>query len=129
MKTIIKSLHFNHNGLIPAIIQDEKTGKVLTLCYMNKEALEKTLEEGKVYVFRRSKGALMLKGRTSGHTQIVKSVFVDCSDNSLLIKVKQNTAACHAGYFTCYYRQVQEKGALKVVENIIFDPDKIYKKG
>ena len=98
MKDFIEKLKFNDLGLIPAIIQDEASKKVLTLCYMNREALQKTLDEGKVYVYRRSKKALMMKGKTSGHIQIVKSVFVDCEENSILIKVDQKVAGCHAGY-------------------------------
>lgn len=127
MKKIIEILNFNEKGLIPAVIQDEETKKVLTLCYMNKEALEKTIEEGKVYVFRRSKNTLMLKGKRSGHIQLVKSVFIDCEGNSLLIKVEQRLAACHAGYFTCYYRQVSQDGSIKVIEEKIFNPKEVYK--
>ena len=70
-------LNFDEKGLIPAIIQDYKTGKVLTLCYMNKDALDRTLREGRIYVFRRSKNKLMLKGETSGNIQTVKEIFVD----------------------------------------------------
>lgn len=123
----MKNLRFDEKGLIPAVIQDEKTNKVLTLCYMNKEALKKTLEEGKVYVFRRSKKALMLKGGTSGHIQVVKSLFVDCEENSLLFRVEQKRAACHAGYFTCYYRRLSKDGFLKIVEKKIFNPEDVYK--
>lgn len=127
MKEMIDNLKFK-DGLIPAVIQDADDKKVLTLCYMNRDALEKTLKEGKVYVFRRSKNALMLKGETSGHIQIVKSVCVDCEGNSLLIKVQQNTAACHAGYFTCYFREFSKDGSFKVIEKKVFDPDNVYKK-
>ena len=128
MKEIIERLNFNEKGLIPAVIQDIKDNKVLTLCYMNKEALFKTIEEGKVYLFRRSKNALMAKGGTSGHIQLVKAIYIDCADNSILIKVEQKTAACHAGYFTCYYREISKDGELKVIEEKVFDPDKVYKK-
>jgi len=127
MSDFLKMLNFNEKGLIPAIIQDCKTGKVLTLCYMNKEALEKTLKEGKVWLFRRSKGKLMIKGGSSGHIQVVKELYVDCAGNSLLFKVEQNVAACHAGYFTCYYQKVGNEGALEVTEKMVFDPKKVYK--
>ena len=99
MNTINK-LKFNEKGLIPAIIQDCKTNKVLTLCYMNEEALRKTLDEGKVHVFRRSKGKLMMKGETSGCIQTVREVFADCENNSLLFRVDQKDVACHTGNFT-----------------------------
>ncbi|MBL7156706.1 MAG: phosphoribosyl-AMP cyclohydrolase [Candidatus Omnitrophica bacterium] len=125
---MINKLIFNEKGLIPAVVQDCKTNKVLTLCYMDKEALEKTIKEGKVYVFRRSKNRVMLKGETSGNVQIVKEVLVDCTDNSLLFKVEQKTAACHKGYFTCYYREIDKSGNEKIVEKRIFDPKDVYRK-
>ena len=123
---MFECIKFDDKGLIPAIIQDKKSGKVLTLCYMNRQALERTLDEGKVYVFRRSKNALMLKGETSGHIQIVKCVRIDCEGNSLLIEIEQKVAACHAGYFTCYFRQVSKDGLLKVTEKKVFEPDDVY---
>lgn len=128
MKNLIEKLNFDKNELIPAIIQDEKSKEVLTLCYMNREALSKTLEEGKVYVFRRSKGALMMKGRSSGHIQMVKSVFVDCEQNSLLFKVEQKVAACHAGFYSCFYQKVGPEGKLEITDRKVFDPSKTYKK-
>lgn len=124
--SFVDNLNFDANGLIPAIIQDAKTGEVLTLCYMNKEALVKTLKEKKIYVFRRSKGRIMLKGETSGCTQKVRSVQVDCADNSLLFKVEQKKAACHEGYFSCYFRKVNTKGGLTAMGKRIFDPKKVY---
>jgi phosphoribosyl-AMP cyclohydrolase len=127
MSTISDKLTFNDQGLIPAIIQDFESGTVLTLCYMNKEAVQKTIEEGKVYVFRRSKKRLMVKGETSGNIQIVKEVFVDCENNSLLFKVEQKVAACHAGYFTCYFRKIDKDGSEKIVEKRVFDPGDVYK--
>ncbi len=126
MKAFMKQLKFNEKGLIPAIIQDYKTEKVLTLCYMTREALQKTLEEGKVHIFRRSRKKLMIKGETSGHIQIVKEVFVDCEANSLLFRVEQKVAACHAGYFTCYYRRINKNGALDISEEKIFNPKEVY---
>ena len=126
MKKIFEVLKFDEKGLIPAIIQDEKSGAVLTLCYMNQDALQKTLEEGKVYLFRRSKGRLMMKGETSGCIQKVKSVCVDCEGNSILFMVKQMKAACHAGYFTCYFRKVAKDGLLEIAERKVFDPKKVY---
>jgi len=126
MEKLLNLLKFDDKGLIPAIIQDEKSGEVLTLCYMNKDALEKTLEEAKVYVFRRSKGRLMLKGETSGCIQKVKSLAIDCEGNSLLFKVEQVRAACHEGYFTCYFRQVDKKGNIKIKGRRIFNPKEVY---
>lgn len=121
----LDTLHFNDKGLIPAIIQDV-SGKVLTLCYMNRDAVMKTIETGKVHVFRRSQNRLMLKGETSGHIQIVKEVAVDCENNSLLLIVEQKVAGCHAGYFSCYYQKVNAKGEIEITEKFVFDPKKAY---
>ena len=94
---LLDKLHFNEKGLIPSVIVDALDGKVLTLCYMNKDAVEKTIETGKVHVFRRSQNRLMIKGETSGHIQLVKRVFFDCEGNSLVFAVEQQVAAFHAG--------------------------------
>jgi len=120
-------LRFDDKGLIPAIIFDSKTREPLTLCYLDREALRKTLATGQVHVFRRSKGRVMLKGETSGHTQHVVGVFADCEGNSLAIQVEQKVAACHAGYYTCYYRRYNPAtGQLEAVGERVFDPGKVY---
>ena len=124
---MIDKLNFDEKGLIPAIIQDSKTNKVLTLCYMNKEALLKTLEEGKIYVFRRSKNRIMLKGEASGNTQVVKEALIDCAENSILFRVEQKVAACHEGYFTCYFRKIDKDGKVTITEKRIFNPEDVYK--
>ena len=123
----IDKLNFSNEGLIPAVIQDAGSGQVLTLCYMNREALKKTLKEKKVHVFRRSKGRVMIKGEISGCIQIVKEVLIDCADNSVLFKVEQVRAACHEGYFSCYFRKIDEKGEESVEGERIFDPGEVYK--
>lgn len=125
--SFIDELNFDDKGLIPAVIQDAGSSRVLTLCYMDRAALEKTLEEKKIYVFRRSKGRVMLKGETSDCVQVVKELFVDCAENSLLFKVEQSRAACHEGYFSCYFRKINEKGRAVVEEERIFDPKDVYK--
>ena len=126
MTEIFKNIKFDDKALIPAVIQDERSKVVLTLCYMNRDALEKTIKEGKVYVYRRSMARLMMKGETSGCIQKVKSIYIDCEENSLLIKVRQVKAACHEGYFSCYFRKMDRSGRIKIVEKRIFDPKKIY---
>ena len=126
-KKLLNYIKFDEKGLTPAIIQDEISGEVLTLCYMNKDALTKTLEEGRIYVYRRSKGKLMMKGETSGCIQKVKKLHVDCEGNSLLFEVEQVKAACHEGYFSCYYRELDEDGNLKIMSSRIFDPKDVYK--
>jgi phosphoribosyl-AMP cyclohydrolase len=125
---LLANLKFDEKGLIPAVIVDVTDNRVLTLCFMNQGALEKTIETGKVYVFRRSKNRLMLKGETSGHIQSVEEVFFDCEGKSLVIKVKQKVAACHAGYRSCYYRKYNDKtDNIEIIEEKVFDPDKTYK--
>ena len=124
---LLDELTFNDQGLVPVIIANAEDNRPLVLCYMNREALAKTIETGKVHVFRRSKGRIMLKGETSGHIQLVKEVLVDCEGNSLVIKVEQEVAACHAGYFSCYYRQYDAKSDdFRIVEKQVFDPKKVY---
>ena len=124
---LLTNVKFDDKGLIPAVIVDVTDNRVLTLCFMNQDALEKTIETGKVHVFRRSKNRLMLKGETSGHTQLVEKVFFDCEGKSLVIKVKQNVAACHAGYMSCYYRKYNDKtDNIEIIEEKVFDPEKTY---
>lgn len=127
MTKISELIKFDEKGLVPAIIQDDKSKEVLTLCYMNRDALEKTIKEGKVYVFRRSKGRLMLKGETSGCIQKVKSLYMDCEGNSVLFRVDQVKAACHDGYFTCYFRKIGKDGSVKIECKRVFDPKDVYK--
>jgi phosphoribosyl-AMP cyclohydrolase len=125
MSELDDTLNFQ-DGLIPAVIV-ATDGQVLTLCYMDREALHRTLETGLVHVFRRSRGRLMLKGQTSGHVQHVREVRVDCEGNSLLMVVEQEVAACHAGYRTCYYRRYSPgAGKLETCEEKVFDPDEVY---
>ena len=128
MDKLLKLIKFDEKGLIPAIIQDEISGEVLTLCYMNKEALRKTIDEGKVHVFRRSKGKLMMKGETSGCIQNVRKMYIDCEGNSLLFEVEQVKAGCHEGYFSCYFREFDKDGDITINAERIFDPKKVYKK-
>jgi len=124
---LLDELVFNDQGLIPAIIANVEDNRPLTLCYMTREALEKTLETGKVHVFRRSKGRLMIKGETSGHIQEVKRVFPDCEGKSLLILIKQHVAGCHKGYMSCYFREYDVKrDSFSESEPRVFDPEKVY---
>ncbi|MEW6358602.1 MAG: phosphoribosyl-AMP cyclohydrolase [Planctomycetota bacterium] len=124
---LLKHLQFNADGHIPAIIVEDSLKEVLTLCYMTEEALRKTVKTGRVYVFRRSMGKLMMKGETSGHIQIVKGIYPDCEGKSLVIKVDQKVAGCHKGYMSCYHRRYDPKtDELKTVAEKVFDPDKTY---
>jgi phosphoribosyl-AMP cyclohydrolase len=115
-------------GILPAIVQDDETGEVLMLAYMNRDAWLKMLETGKATFWSRSRNALWLKGETSGHFQLVREVRMDCDDDTILLKVHQmGGAACHTGYRSCFYRKLVNG----VVENTgvrIFDPEDVYKK-
>ena len=123
---LVRTLTFNDQGLIPAIIQDAKSREVLTLCYLNKVALKKSLATGTVYVYRRSQQQLMQKGVTSGHIQRIREVRPDCEGKSLLLRVTQKVAACHAGYFSCYVRRLKGR-TLAVSAKRVFDPKQVYR--
>jgi phosphoribosyl-AMP cyclohydrolase len=120
-------INFNRgNRLIPAIVQDWKTGEVLMVAYMNGESWAKTRETGKACFWSRSRKKLWLKGETSGNVQIVKEVFLDCDNDALLLKVEQiGGAACHTGYRSCFYRRVAD-GRLETVGERVFDPKEVY---
>src|SRR4051812_50121741 len=125
MDAKLESLKFDPNGLIPAIVQDSSTGEVLMMAWMNKEALEKTVETGKTHFFSRSRNKLWLKGESSGHVQTVKSISTDCDKDVVLVKVEQVGAACHEGYQSCFFREYERGSAdWKVVGGRLFDPKK-----
>ncbi|MGQ9922104.1 MAG: phosphoribosyl-AMP cyclohydrolase [Desulfobacca sp.] len=114
------------NGLVPAIIQDEASGEILMLGFMNQEAWDKTQSSGRVHFYSRGRQKLWCKGETSGHVQLVKEIYVDCDDDAVLVKVKQvGGAACHTGYRSCFYRQVKD-GRPQVVGVKVFDPKEVY---
>lgn len=114
-------------GLVPVIVQDDATGDVLMLAYMNRESWMKTLETGKATYWSRSRNELWIKGETSGHVQIVKEIFVDCDNDTILLKVEQiGGAACHMGYKSCFYRKVVD-GKTEIVGEIVFKPEDVYK--
>lgn len=100
------SPRFNADGLIPAIAQEASSGDVLMMAWMNAEALRLTLETGQAVYWSRSRQALWRKGETSGHTQHVLEILVDCDQDCLLLLIEQNGAACHTGARTCFYRRV-----------------------
>lgn len=96
------------NGLVPAIVQDAISGEVLMLGYMNEESLRKTLETGLATYWSRSRNELWTKGETSGHYQHVQEIRIDCDEDTLLIKVIQDGAACHTGNRSCFYRLLED---------------------
>lgn len=133
----VDEVRFNPDGLVPAIIQEAATGRVLMLGYMNRESLQRTLDTGYTWFYSRSRKRLWQKGETSGHVQRVKRVLVDCDQDALLIDVEQvGPGACHEGYASCFHYFMEGEGvrldgaALKGgVDEPVFDPDQVYRKG
>jgi len=116
-------------GLVPAIVQDHSSGKVLMLAYMNQASWEKTLETGEAHFWSRSRREIWHKGETSGHVQRVREIFVDCDSDTVLLRVEQvGGAACHTGYESCFYRKVGSDQSLSIVDKKVFDPERVYKK-
>jgi phosphoribosyl-AMP cyclohydrolase len=117
------------NGLLPAIVQDHKSGKVLMLAYINRESWEKTLETGEAHYWSRSRREIWHKGDTSGHVQKIRQVLVDCDNDAVVFRVEQvGGAACHTGYESCFYRKVNPGGSVTVVDTKVFDPERVYRK-
>ena len=120
MKIDISKLKFDDRGLIPAIVQDVKTDKVLMLAYMNGTSLARTVETGYTWFWSRSRQELWNKGATSGHTQKVHSITYDCDGDALLVKVEQKGAACHTGNYSCFFNPLWNSGSgesLPVADN------------
>jgi phosphoribosyl-AMP cyclohydrolase len=128
MSSAMIELNFEKmGGLVPAIAQDDKSGEVLMLAFMNQAAWEATLKTGRATYYSRSRDTLWVKGLTSGHIQYVKEIRVDCDNDTVLLKVEQvGGAACHTGYASCFHQRV-ENGALIIVGQPIFDPKEVYK--
>lgn len=120
--------------MIIAISQDSETSEVLMVAYMNKEALKKTLETKKAHYWSTSRNKLWLKGESSGHIQFVEEVRIDCDEDAILLKVKQEGGACHTGYYSCFYRKIDlddldklnDTEKLEKIGKKIFEPEEIY---
>lgn len=108
---MIPELKYDEKGLIPAIIQDIEDNEVLMLAYMDRTALEKTIQSGRTHFWSRARQRYWMKGETSGNIQIVKEILYDCDEDALLIKVEQiGIGACHTGHRSCFYRSIEEAG-------------------
>ena len=125
--SFIDGLKFNDNGLIPAIIQEEGTGRVLMMAWMNADSIRDTIETGKTHFWSRSRQKYWMKGESSGNTLQVKDVAYDCDGDTLLIQVEQIGAACHEGYRSCFFRSVKD-GEGEVTEERLMDPEELYGK-
>ena len=114
-------------GLVPAIIQDERTGDVLMLGFMNSESLAETQRTGEVVFFSRSRSKLWKKGESSGHVLRVREMRVDCDADALLLRVEAaGPGVCHEGYRSCFFRKLQADGSAKVIAERTFRPEKVY---
>ena len=122
---MIENIKFDEKGLIPAIIQDDKSGQVLMMAYMNRESLAKTMETGRTWFYSRSRQRLWMKGEESGHIQEVKEILYDCDQDTLLVKVNQTGVACHTGHYSCFYRDIDGNET----EPALVDVEKIYDSG
>ncbi|OQA03150.1 MAG: phosphoribosyl-AMP cyclohydrolase [Planctomycetes bacterium ADurb.Bin401] len=121
---------FDSNGLITAISQDAKTGQILMVAYMNKEALDLTISTGNAVFYSRSRKKLWKKGEESGHVQKVKQILADCDQDCLILKVEVDQGQCHVGYQSCFYRAVNKDNPsqLEFVAQKVYDPEEAYKK-
>ena len=120
---------FDENGLIKAIAQDAKSGQVLMMAYMNRQALDMTIKTGQAVYFSRRRQKLWKKGEQSGHIQKVEQILVDCDQDCLVLEVKVDAGQCHVGYQSCFYRAL-EKGSdkkLKFIAEKTYDPKEVYK--
>lgn len=131
---IIEEINFDDRGLVPAVVQDADTKKVLMLAYMNAESIRKTLEEKQVCYYSRSRKELWIKGATSGNTQKLKGFYYDCDKDSILLVVEQTGAACHTGEFSCFFNEVmpaenEEADILKELYSLIEERKRNPKEG
>jgi len=124
---ILNKIKYDANGLVAAVMQDYENGEVLMVAYMNSESLKTTLETGKTHFWSRSRQKFWMKGESSGHTQEVKEVFIDCDGDCILFKIKQNVAACHTGFRSCFYRKWDGEKLIETGEKL-FDEDDVYTK-
>ena len=116
------------NGLVPAIIQDERSGDVLMLGFMNAESLEETQGSREVVFFSRSRNRLWRKGESSGHVLRVREIRVDCDADALLVRVEAvGPGVCHEGYRSCFFRALEPKGEVKVIAERTYSPEEVYR--
>ena len=123
----LESLKWNVDGLIPAIVQDATNGRVLMLAWMNRAALEKTIETRRTWFWSRSRQKFWMKGESSGHVQKVKDIAYDCDGDTILIQVEQTGAACHEGYRSCFFRSLADDGnSSQITEAQLVVPENVY---
>ena len=127
-KSFLETVKFDEKGLVPAIVQDHETGKVLMMAWMNLESLQLTLEKKRACYWSRSRKELWLKGESSGNMQVVHDILIDCDGDTLLLKVSQTGGACHAGYHSCFYRKATSDLSMEICDTLMFNPEDVYGK-
>ncbi len=127
-KSFLETVKFDEKGLVPAIVQDHETGKVLMMAWMNLESLQMTFEKKKACYWSRSRKELWLKGVSSGNMQEVHDILIDCDGDTLLLKVSQTGGACHAGYHSCFYRKATDDLSMEICDTLMFNPEEVYGK-
>jgi phosphoribosyl-AMP cyclohydrolase len=124
----LDKVNWAQDGLVPAVAQESGSGKVLTVAWMNREALGRTAQSGEAHYWSRSRGKLWRKGETSGHVQKVKSIRLDCDDDVILLEVEQTGGiACHTGRHSCFFQRLEEDKWV-VTEPVLKDPQDIYRR-
>ena len=128
LEETVAALKYDAAGLIPAVVVDAATKQVLMVAYMNQASLVDTVRTGKTHFWSRSRQKYWMKGESSGHTQEVRAIYTDCDTDTLVIEVVQHGAACHNGYYSCFYRKLTEQGDWETIAKPLFDPAQVYKK-
>lgn len=128
VQVFLDQVKYSDNGLVTAIAQDHQTNEILMVAYMNEQTLRRTLESGTMTYWSRSRQKVWVKGESSGNTQDVKEVRIDCDGDAILFKVEQKGgAACHTGHRSCFYRKLED-GTLVETDEPVFDPSSVYGK-
>jgi phosphoribosyl-AMP cyclohydrolase len=129
MSSYLDSIKWNNEGLVPVIVQETATNKVIMFAWMNRETLERSIQERKAIYWSRSRKKVWMKGEESGHIQYIDSIALDCDQDSILLKVRQEGGiACHTGRESCFYNNLEmNTGMLIEIEPVIKDPNEIYK--
>ncbi len=122
---IIAQIKFNDDGLVPAIAQEEASGEVLMMAWMNRDSIIETLATKRVCYFSRSRGKLWRKGESSGQVQLLKEMMIDCDGDTILLKVQQEGVACHTGRRSCFFNSV-DGDKIRINQEILISPDKLY---
>jgi phosphoribosyl-AMP cyclohydrolase len=124
----LNRINWAQDGLVPAVAQESSSGRVLTLAWMNREALQRTVETGEAHYWSRSRKKLWHKGEESGHVQKVRTIRLDCDQDAILLEVEQaGGIACHTGRQSCFFHKLED-GKWEITDPVLKDPDRIYKK-